>query len=221
MNPSQQKRLAAPGAAPRFRGSASPILMIAGLLAVLPPLAASGADVQVQLQDPAGLAVPDTRVTARHRTSGQEIACTTAPEGVCRLDLPLAGAYQITAARNGLEAQIEFLAGSSRTLTLVLEPALMRTAITVVSGSRVEELQEESPVKVDAVSRQEMLSTGYERVSDVLQEIPGNWGQRPRFLNSFVKIGCHLRLSRCHFKVYHSFQRFCRRLRLLRLRGPA
>lgn len=173
MNPSQHERLAAPDAAPRFRGSASPFIMIAGLLAVLPPLAGSGADVQVQLQDPAGLAVPDTRVTARHRTSGQQIDCTTSPEGVCRLDLPLAGAYQISAARNGLEGQLEFLAGFSPTLTVVLEPALMRTAITVVSGSRVEELQEESPVKVEAVSRQEMLSTGYERVSDVLQEIPG------------------------------------------------
>lgn len=45
--------------------------------------------------------------------------------------------------------------------------------ITVVSGSRVEELQVDSPVKVEAVTREQMRDTGYERVSDVLAEIPG------------------------------------------------
>ena len=41
------------------------------------------------------------------------------------------------------------------------------------SGSRMEELQTESPVRVEAVTRAEMRDTGYERVSDVLSEIPG------------------------------------------------
>ena len=37
----------------------------------------------------------------------------------------------------------------------------------------MEELQTESPVRVEAVTRAEMRDTGYERVSDVLSEIPG------------------------------------------------
>jgi hypothetical protein len=36
----------------------------------------------------------------------------------------------------------------------------------------------------------------------------------------FVKIVCDLRLSRCHCGVYHSFQRFCRGLRLVLLANP-
>jgi len=149
------------------------IRLSAAFTILLSRTAASPHGVQIHLQDPAFLAVPETRVLARHRASGQVFMCTTAADGRCRFDLPLPGAYQITAARDGLETQSEFRAGSAPSLTLVLHPALVRTAVTVVSGSRVEELQEESPVKVEAVSRQDMLRTGYERVSDVLQEIPG------------------------------------------------
>lgn len=45
--------------------------------------------------------------------------------------------------------------------------------VMVVTGSRLEELQTESAVKVEAVTRQQMQQTGYERVSDVLAEMPG------------------------------------------------
>lgn len=55
------------------------------------------------------------------------------------------------------------------------EPDLpvVKTSVTVVSGSRVIELQDESPMKVEAITREAMLNTGYERVADVLAEIPG------------------------------------------------
>ena len=54
-----------------------------------------------------------------------------------------------------------------------LTVAGLQEQITVTSGSRVEELQEDSPVKVDAVTRERMARTGYERLSDVLSESPG------------------------------------------------
>ncbi|MGH9632567.1 MAG: TonB-dependent receptor plug domain-containing protein [Bryobacteraceae bacterium] len=53
----------------------------------------------------------------------------------------------------------------------MLPARLLQTLI--VSGSRVEELQEESAQRVEAVTRQQILATGYERVSDLLAEIPG------------------------------------------------
>jgi outer membrane receptor for ferrienterochelin and colicins len=45
--------------------------------------------------------------------------------------------------------------------------------VMVVTGSRTEELQTDSAIKVEAISRQQMLETGYERLSDVLAEVPG------------------------------------------------
>ncbi|MDX2178826.1 MAG: TonB-dependent receptor [Bryobacteraceae bacterium] len=53
------------------------------------------------------------------------------------------------------------------------ELPVIRTQVTVVSGSRVAELQDESPMRVEAVTAEDMKRTGYERLSDVLAEIPG------------------------------------------------
>jgi hypothetical protein len=45
----------------------------------------------------------------------------------------------------------------------------------------------------------------------------GKWGKDLGTETPFVGIGSHLPLSRCHFKVYHGFRRFCQGLRLLLL----
>jgi outer membrane receptor for ferrienterochelin and colicins len=45
--------------------------------------------------------------------------------------------------------------------------------VVVVTGSRNEELQTDSAIKVEAITRQQMLETGYERLTEVLAEIPG------------------------------------------------
>ncbi len=43
----------------------------------------------------------------------------------------------------------------------------------VVSDSRVDELQYESPTKVLLITKDEIQNTGFERVGDVLSEVPG------------------------------------------------
>jgi outer membrane receptor for ferrienterochelin and colicins len=45
--------------------------------------------------------------------------------------------------------------------------------VLVVTGSRTEELQTDSAIKVEALTRKQMLETGYERLSDALAEVPG------------------------------------------------
>ncbi len=43
----------------------------------------------------------------------------------------------------------------------------------VVSGSRVEELQQDSPLPIDVATKQRIERTGFESVADVLSEFPG------------------------------------------------
>ena len=45
--------------------------------------------------------------------------------------------------------------------------------VMVVTGSRTEELQTDSAIKVEVLTRKQMQETGNERLTDVLSEIPG------------------------------------------------
>ncbi len=42
-----------------------------------------------------------------------------------------------------------------------------------MSDSRVNELQDEAPTKVLLITKEQIQNTGYERVGDVLSEVPG------------------------------------------------
>ncbi len=127
----------------------------------------------VQTQDSSQRPVPQAQVSARRHGGGQVHTCTTNPQAICNLDLP-PGTYTISASTDSLQVTQDLkVETATQRLTLTLTPTALRSAITVVSSSRQEELQEESATKVDAVTREQMLATGYERVSDVLQEIPG------------------------------------------------
>ncbi len=132
------------------------------------------AGLQINIQDTAGLSVRDAVVTIKSRSSGQEYGCSAVAgkAGSCRAEAP-PGRYLISGSAENLEGQAEAVIGGGSETLLIMKPSALRTSITVVSGSRQEELQDESPTKVEAVTREQMLATGYERVADVLQEIPG------------------------------------------------
>lgn len=116
---------------------------------------------------------PETEITARRRLSGQAYSCKADANGKCVLDLP-PGRYELQGRREGEAGRQEVNVGTAPLeVDLPLAATELRTAITVVSSSRQEELQEEAITKVEAVTREQMLTTGYERVSDVLSEIPG------------------------------------------------
>lgn len=131
----------------------------------------SQSPIEFRTIDPAGLPVADAVVRLRHASTGQELRCKTTARGTCSLTPLQTGDYRVFAAAAELTATMPLPPGPS--VTVPLEPTLIRTAVTVVSGSRIEELQDESPTKVDAITREQIESTGYERVSDVLQELPG------------------------------------------------
>lgn len=143
------------------------------LLAVTSALLAHGAKLEIRTKDAGGSTSPGLAVRVRHRATGAQMTCTTDSYGVCDLEIG-DGFYLITASNHELEGRTELnLTEPRQTLLLTVQPRSLRTSVTVVSASRTEELQEESPTKVEAVTREQMQSTGYERVSDVLQEVPG------------------------------------------------
>ncbi|MBZ2178649.1 MAG: TonB-dependent receptor [Acidobacteria bacterium] len=145
------------------------VLLLAAASAVL----AQGTRLEIRTKDGSGSIASGLAVRAQHRATGAHKSCTTDSLGVCDLELG-AGFYLITASNQDLEGRAELnLTEPRQALQVTLQPRSMRTSVTVVSASRTEELQEESPTKVEAVTREQMLNTGYERVSDALQEIPG------------------------------------------------
>jgi outer membrane receptor for ferrienterochelin and colicins len=129
--------------------------------------------VTIQTQDSTQKVVAGAEVLARQQGTGQTFTCTVSALGECKLDLPN-GKYSLTATTETMQGvQEAVVSDAAATLRLELKPANLRSSVSVVSSSRQEELQEESVTKVEAVTRAQMLTTGYERVSDVLSEIPG------------------------------------------------
>ena len=146
--------------------------MLAAMLFLAAAGCASAATVTFTAVDSTKRATAGAEVSVRS-TAGRDARCTTNDAGICRLELP-DGTYAVTATRNGeLEGRTAVRVKGETAATVALNPSPLRTSVTVVSGSRQQELQEESATKVEAVTRAQMLSTGYERVSDVLGEIPG------------------------------------------------
>ncbi len=157
-----------------------PILLCASLSAQVatpshPPV--DGGRVEGHVSDASGLAVPRASVSLRNSFTGFSRTQVSSDSGdFAFTDLP-EGRYLLSISASGLanETRIVELRMSQQVKVPEIQLGVARVSqeITVVSGSRVEELQVDSPVKVEAVTREQMRDTGYERVSDVLAEIPG------------------------------------------------
>lgn len=146
--------------------------VIIGALVWSAGIAAAGA-VRIRVVDETGLAVAGAEVRARHVVSGQGGVCRSDEQGRCEQQLP-PGRYLVEATTEQLEGrEAVMVTGQGGEAQVEMRNRPLRASVTVVSSGRSEELQEESATKVEAVSREQMLQTGYERVSDVVQEIPG------------------------------------------------
>ncbi len=133
--------------------------------------------VEGHVRDATGLAVPRASVILRNALNGFSRVQETNDSGEFAFeDLPEAR-YTLSVSAPGLsnETRVVEVRRPQRVQVVEVELGLARVnqQVTVVSGSRVEELQVDSPVKVEAVTHEQIRDTGYERVSDVLAEIPG------------------------------------------------
>jgi outer membrane receptor for ferrienterochelin and colicins len=154
------------------------VILIAWAAAAAPALMAqtnAGARLEVHVVDPDGLEIRGATVIARNALSGQPFASQTNDRGAAVFEELLRGRYVIQVAAQSFAGETRVLEweGLPVQLDVRLSVAGIRQEVTVTSGSRIEELEQSSPVKVEAVTREQMLATGYERVSDVLSEIPG------------------------------------------------
>jgi len=131
--------------------------------------------VRLEVTDPSGLAVSGARVSVRGVATALALSLTTGSEGRAEFRPPANGRFVVNAQADGFIGTSSVIDwnGENLQVGLVLGLGGIRESITVTSGSRTEELQQDSPVKVEAVTREAMMSTGYERLSDVLAEIPG------------------------------------------------
>jgi hypothetical protein len=146
-----------------------------GLLAVLAAafLAhAESAPLTGKVVDAQKLPVNGARVVVSNSSGTLVCRTVTAGAGDWHCERGVTLPVQVTVScEQWLETTVT--AGSAdQPIVIELQPAMLLQTV-VVSGSRVEELQDESAQRVEAVTRKQILDTGYRRVSDVLAEMPG------------------------------------------------
>ncbi|HMJ61178.1 MAG TPA: carboxypeptidase regulatory-like domain-containing protein, partial [Bryobacteraceae bacterium] len=130
-----------------------------------------------RVSDSGGLPVAHASVTLRNTLTGAGKRQETSGAGEYSFSGLPEGRYSLAVSGPGLESGTKPIEIGRQTVPQVvdvrLEPSHIKQQVTVVSGSRIEELQNQSALRVEAVTREQIRDTGYERVSDVLSEIPG------------------------------------------------
>lgn len=140
--------------------------------------ASAAAQDRVALQgrviDQTGQPIPGVSVFVRDLATGLETAQRTGSQGEFSLQVR-PGAYRVSAAENDFQTASEDIEVANRPpepLLLTLRPAILTQSI-VVTGSREQELLEDSAAKVEMIARSQLRDSGYESVSDILSEEPG------------------------------------------------
>ncbi len=124
-----------------------------------------------RIVDPAGLPVPKAAVVLNNELTGSSEKRVTADDGLFTFADVDPGTYSLTPKAQGFaesSSRIEVESGRSVKMgDLALSMIGIDQSITVVSASRVEELQQDSAVNTLVVGREQIQNTGYERVADV------------------------------------------------------
>jgi outer membrane receptor for ferrienterochelin and colicins len=169
----------------RFLRASCLTLSLASLGLALPAIAtaqsaAATADrtggVRGRIVDPDGLPVPNVPVTVRNVLSGAPAMVGTTSDGTFTAGDLTPGFYEITASLTGLALAPQRVRVEGGR---VLDAGSLRLSLAgthedvIVSASRITELEDDAPTKVLAVTKDEIAHTGYERVGDVLADVPG------------------------------------------------
>ncbi len=128
----------------------------------------------VQVRDIFGATLHGATVFANNLKTGLQTASRSSKHGAFLVDLR-DGRYRISAALPGFETssvEIALPQDRDKVIVLRLAPAILSHSV-VVSGSRETELAEDSVARVAMISRNQIVDSGYERVSDVLTEESG------------------------------------------------
>ena len=140
------------------------------------PVFAQTQTVRGRVADPADKPIPGAVVVLRNQHTGLERVVNTGQDGNFIFNDIGPGTYEAIVTAPGF-ARMTKEVGAGQThladLAFALEIAPLREDVTVVSGSRQEELRETLNTKVDVVTENDIRTTGYENVGEVLRELPG------------------------------------------------
>lgn len=142
------------------------------LLAFVGVSAQSG-DLRGRVEDTAGKAVAGASVVLRNRRTGQERVVSSDPEGQFVFGGISADDFEVIAASQGFARATQPIGANRAEIVIALEPNVLREEVTIVSGSRQEELRESLNTKVDVLTSNDIRTTGYENVGEALREVPG------------------------------------------------
>lgn len=127
-----------------------------------------------RVADKVGAALPGASVTLSNLSTGFERVAVANANGDFAFTVNRGGRYRVTASAVSFAAASREVEGDlANAIEFTLEPASLAERITVVSGSRQEELRESLNTKVDVIGRARIRDTGNESVAEVLQELPG------------------------------------------------
>ncbi len=146
-----------------------PILLI---LASAIGVFAQASSVSGTVEDSAGKAVAGATVILRSLKTGMERSASTDGAGDFKFDKISDGDFEVIVTASGF-ARTSQPATAGSSVSVILEPDFLREEVTVVSGSRQEELRESLSTKVDVLTAADIKSTGYESVGEALREVPG------------------------------------------------
>lgn len=129
--------------------------------------------------DGQGKPIAGATVQVRDEKTGLELTLQTAADGSFRFRTISGNAVNLTVTADGFATATRTLAPvPPDPFSVRLEPAPFAEVVTVVSGSRQEELRESLNTRVDVIGRFRIRNTANESVAEVLQELPGFLSRR-------------------------------------------
>ena len=160
------------------------------LVAVCLAAAADAATVRGLVTDGSGAAIANTRVVVRDVATRQELVVETGADGRFETEVPAAGTYIVTAAREGFSEAAQTIvvenAGTAVDVPLTLRVGSVSSAV-VVTAARAEREVRQIPLHVDTISRgaieqSNQLSTGdaLTMAANITPVGGGPFGVRPR-----------------------------------------
>lgn len=126
-----------------------------------------------KVTDSAGSPVAGATVVLRNKRTGLERIATTGNDGSYSFGQLNNDEFEVIAFASGFGRVAKAGNQAGTEVSFVLEPENVREQVTVVSGSRQEELRESLNTKVDVITAADIKTTGHETVGEALRELPG------------------------------------------------
>lgn len=148
------------------------IIALSLFLFALPVLAQSQS-IKGRVADPADKSVPGAAVVLRNQNTGLERIVATDVDGRFVFNGLGSDNYELIVNAKGFARAVKPVENVASDVMVQLEIETLREEVTVVSGSRQDELRESLNTKVDVITRTDLRDTGSPNVAEVLRELPG------------------------------------------------